>query len=702
MKKIALLLLVIILSLSLAFSLSACDKLGASSDNDAENSNEKDPAEENGGNTDDEDIEDDNENTDDENGGNTDNEQSGKPEDKPSDNETDNEQGGTENPTPPEDGKVDPDEDENGTTPPETEIDPDGGENKPPEGNEPENPGSGESGGDFDINGSLIPEGYSEGLDYELSADESYYIVTGSGSCEDEHLMIPPEYNGKPVSEIGKNAFMFSFTTRYLTVPGSVKVIREGAFNAATRLEEVYISEGVSTIEYQAFYFCIKLKVVSIPDSINYIGFEAFDSCSALTCSEYDNALYLGNENNPNLVLLKAKSTSITSCELAPTTKIILSEAFKSCSSLTELKLNEGLAVIGDNVFTRCTALSSVAFPDSVTTIGEYLFYECYNLENVTLGDGITYIGDFAFASCDKLVYNVYDNGYYIGTKNNPYFVYVKLKSSSDYANIHSETRVIGSNAFVHFPKMETLYIPENVTYIAYKAIGICKSLKTIEVDERNKNYVSVNGDIYTVDGELLRYASGKTEEVFTAPAFVTSIADAAFSDSDNIKNVVIGKDVISIPNDAFANCKNLASITIADENPVYKTVDGILYSKDGTHLIKCPMGKSQELVRIPDGVLYIDDYAFEGCSGFTSLVLPASVAEVGFYSFNKCNFSTLYYMGTADGFSMINVDFLGNGAFENKPRYYYSDEVPVVEGMFWHYGANGEIIIWENPTQET
>ncbi|MBR2336708.1 MAG: hypothetical protein IKA61_02045, partial [Clostridia bacterium] len=47
----------------------------------------------------------------------------------------------------------------------------------------------------------------SQGLEYELNADQTGYIVVGIGTCNDTDLIIPTTYQGKPVTSIGEDAF---------------------------------------------------------------------------------------------------------------------------------------------------------------------------------------------------------------------------------------------------------------------------------------------------------------------------------------------------------------------------------------------------------------------------------------------------------------------------------------------------------------
>lgn len=81
----------------------------------------------------------------------------------------------------------------------------------------------------------------SIGLEYSVSADGTYYIVTGFGSCKDVDIVIPEEYNGLPVKEIGENAFQNCTDIRSVYLRGfRLEKIEDSAFVGCAGLQDVY------------------------------------------------------------------------------------------------------------------------------------------------------------------------------------------------------------------------------------------------------------------------------------------------------------------------------------------------------------------------------------------------------------------------------------------------------------------------------
>ena len=141
-------------------------------------------------------------------------------------------------------------------------------------------------------------------------------------------------------------------------------------------------------------------------------------------------------------------------------------------------------------------------------------------------------------------------------------------------------------------------------------------------------------------------------------PDSVTSIGDCAFLSCSSLTSVVIPDSVTSIGDCAFDSCSSLTSITVDENNTAYKSIDGNLYSKDGTTLIQYAIGKTATSFTIPDSVTSIGDWAFENCTSLASVVIGDSVTSIGGGAFYECtSLASVYYKGTADEWSNISIE---------------------------------------------
>ena len=129
-----------------------------------------------------------------------------------------------------------------------------------------------------------------------------------------------------------------------------------------------------------------------------------------------------------------------------------------------------------------------------------------------------------------------------------------------------------------------------------------------------------------------------------TKRAYITDVVDKANVTSvyipDSIDNAaVIGIDgALDAPvnGTVFTYCPNLETIEVSPENSRYSSVDGVLYNKNGTRLLRYPRGRKGEY-NIPEGTTLLDVCSFAGAAELTSVSLPESLQDVQAGAFDEC-----------------------------------------------------------------
>jgi len=306
--------------------------------------------------------------------------------------------------------------------------------------------------------------------------------------------------------------------------------------------------------------------------------------------------------------------------------------AFSECASLNSVTIPGGVTHIGDNAFRSCDYLTSVIIPTSVTHIGSCVFKYCGGLASITIPAGVTSIGPDTFNNCRHLAAIIVDEG-------NP-----------AYSSVDGVLFDKNKTTLIQCPagKSGSVTIPASVTSIGDAAFRGCDRVKGIMVDAGNPAYSSADGVLFDKrKTTLILYPGGKTGS-YIIPNNVTSVGDGVFNNCTNLTSVTIPSGITSIGGDAFNKCTSLKWIMANALNPAYSSVDGVLFDKRKTALIKYPEARTGSYV-IPAGVTSIEDGAFNNCNRLTSVTIPASVTSIGNGVFNNCTRLTgVYFKGNA------------------------------------------------------
>lgn len=167
-----------------------------------------------------------------------------------------------------------------------------------------------------------------------------------------------------------------------INFPSTVTIITMSAFKSCISLVSVDLNDGLQMLTYNAFDDCTNLEKVRIPSSLELLC-PNFEGSDKLIYTEYDNALYLGNEENPYVALVKATSTDINTINIHENTSAIAYYAFKNCENLRKVIIPEGVKVIGQGTFSNCSSLEDVELPSTITEIHSGAFSRCHRLSDI-------------------------------------------------------------------------------------------------------------------------------------------------------------------------------------------------------------------------------------------------------------------------------------------------------------------------------
>ncbi len=111
-------------------------------------------------------------------------------------------------------------------------------------------------------------------------------------------------------------------------------------------------------------------------------------------------------------------------------------------------------------------------------------------------------------------------------------------------------------------------------------------------------------------------------------------LTGAVLEDCDYLTEIYISSTVEKITSSVFRNCQSLRKIIVDENNPYFSSIDGVLFSKDGTKLLACPSGKNVSAYTVPQGVTEIAPYAFWNNENICTVVLPDGIKSIGDHAF--------------------------------------------------------------------
>lgn len=428
----------------------------------------------------------------------------------------------------------------------------------------------------------------------------------------------------KGITSINPNAFDANTNVKSITLPDSLEIIDENAFDGCTSLEYVYASENCSLTKISSYAFkdCRNLKEVVIPNLVDTIDGYAFYNCY-------------------NLENVNFKTNLLT---------LIPEYCFANCNSLEKIDLPLGVTDIGQYAFYQ-TALKEVKLNATIQRIESYAFSNMGSAQNRKLvpslwkitpsltnlifaenGD-LYYIGkhafdnnalneinlpnisglrldEFCFANSNKIeTFKVFDGlnvskGILYGSKS---ISSIELPSSYSVMSIFGGYKSLVSKSlktiiitdgstqiddyeFEGLQYVETIILPETINYVGENAFYGCRSLENINIPN------------------------------------VTYVGDNAFNGCINLNNISLGQDLSYIGDKAFNSTLYLYGLS--SNNSDFVIINNILISYVG----------DDEIVVIPNNVTAVAGGAFAGNSDVKKITLGENTSLICDGAFDHCS----------------------------------------------------------------
>lgn len=518
---------------------------------------------------------------------------------------------------------------------------------------------------------------------YPMPADNSiiYY------SAEDIKLdLITPEkvedsengisyYRISNVTGIPINYFEDTTVQKVILGKG-IKTLGMGAFKNCGELEYIYLSDNITSLGNQCFYGCINLTNIHIPKySKSTFGDNIFYGCNSL--KEFgtyykgyvsdDNRCYIDNgtlmffakgdlDNNEksyripdNITEINRSAfrgtTDITEITLNPSVKKIGNNAFNGCTSLISINDWDSVDTISDGAFSGCENLGKISLPNNLVTIGSNAFYNCVNMYmNTNIHNKIKSIGSYAFYNCKKFKY-CNDDGIKqtlnLGniTIINSYAFY--KCSELEHITLNNDIKTISNSAFEQCTNLKEVYISESSSLLSIgnQSFDGCKSLKNLNIPSKLTN-IGINAFRNCISYDKKIILPGTVNTLGHGCFYKSAITEFEIPDYSKL---------ISIPAEAFYECKNLEKINISTSRNLKTIEDNAFYGCKNL----CNNMTNRGRLCLPNSITTIKDYAFYNCEGIAKVTLPTSLNKIGNNCFNGViNIHIPLYLSTCPTFS--------------------------------------------------
>lgn len=299
-----------------------------------------------------------------------------------------------------------------------------------------------------------------------------------------------------------------------ITLPNSIKKIGSKAFQGCTNLKTINLPATLEKVEVDFVDGCNSLESINIKDGNNL----KYYSLDGILC--YNGEMILCPLGYRNEVIIPSSIKAVRAGVFANHEQIfsvtinsgvsIKDGAFKNCSNLNKLTLNNGIREIANEAFKDCVSLEYVNIPGSVKSIEGNAFKGCLALVSVTFNEGLNYINYSAFQDCLLLR---------------------KVHFPKSLKTIYSE-------AFMGCSELSEVTFSEGCLcdHIGNSAFNFCTSIAQIKF-----------------------------------PAAMKTIGEKAFMGCTALETVVLNPQIQELCRYSFFGCTNLSSIKVPAKTKVYE-----------------------------------------------------------------------------------------------------------------------------------
>lgn len=480
-------------------------------------------------------------------------------------------------------------------------------------------------------------------------------LTITKGNCIYEYAISGCKYLIKvtlpeTVTTIKTYAFLNCSALKEITIPNQVTIIQAYTFEGCSSLEKVILPNALEAIGNQAFYDCSALKEINIPSNLKRLNDRAFNGCTSLTSLVIpDTCTYIGVGAFNGCVNLTTISVPFVGNYQTSSidTQLQLASIYSQGSTSVPFKkvTITGETTLTTNAFKGLSALEELVVSKYLTTIQSNALTPCVNLKSLT----IPFIGSSTTSTTGRYLGYLFGASSATGQNN-----YIPATLSSITV---TNQALIATNMFLDCVNLKEISITNPNADVSKAFVG-CTSLQSLTVPSIG----------YKPEGQLfLGYFFGATsysQNSLKVPSSLKTLTitnqehldDYAVYHVTSLTTVNIGDATKSIGRSVFYNCTNLKTVAFSSN---LETIGQ--YAFDSTHLTS---------VTLPNGLLRIEDGAFENNYYLTKIVIPDSVEFIGKKVLQSCHalkYVTVPFLGETIDVEVNGVGYLFNDLDEDE-----------------------------------
>ena len=366
------------------------------------------------------------------------------------------------------------------------------------------------------------------------------------------------------------------------------------------------------------------IEVKNIYDALQMKGYSTFCDIYSLGSGKFNQDLITAIDNCTNFIL------------------VLGAYSLERCTDDSDWLYNEIKEALDKKKNIICVFTDDVRFPEDLPNeINEIRYQNGLRFDIFYFDNFIDRLISQFFVSEDTRSESDNDKDFIIIQD-----VLVKYVGNAHIVTVPERVNVIGKNAFKNQTKITKVIFPDDVYEIQESAFERCISITYLTLPKKLK----VIGKRAFCRCYNLAYIAFNDD--------VEEFGEECFGFCGKLKTLLLNEKARIVDPSAFNNCSLLMELHVAESNPYFSSIAGILYDKPVEKAVRCPENYNFDMVSLPNTVKVIGEWCFSRCMRLIDVILPKNLETVSAHAFqDSCNIASLTLSDSITSFDISAID---------------------------------------------